>query len=310
MPMKKLIILSIIIVSFFSCDENNVLESTGAADLTVTGLPTLPDNYTYQTWLLVGGSYVSVGTFNMIDSVKTTESSFSDINNLDLNNAIGVAITIEFTGSESKFSPSDLIVLAGNFSEDTATLLTTDTRTIYTSDLKADYIIDAPTALTSEESKTGENGIWFSTSFDQTEETPGLILPYNQIDENKTASDLLYQAWVYVPSTKEGEEDISLSMGTFTVANSPDNSNNYKGTNSDFTPVLPGNDFIKISGKNVLTPIEMIKKRVIITAKPNEETTADSEPFPFILFDKTIAETEGSLDVYQNDYSATFIRSK
>ncbi len=307
---KKAILGVALSTLLFSCDENNVLESTGTADFSVTGLPVLTTNYTYQTWLLVGGSYVSVGTFNMDNSGNPTETEFTDINNLDLANATGVAITVEFTGTGSKYSPSDLVILAGDFSDDTATLLTTDIRTIYASDLKADYIVDAPTALKAEKSDTGQNGIWFSTVYDQTEETAGLVLPYNQNDENKATSNLLYQGWLYAPSTEDDEDDIPLNMGTFTVADSPDNSNSYKGTNSDFTPVLPGNDFISVSGKNVDSPIEVLEKRIIITVKPNEETTADSEPFSFVLFDTTITEEKGSLDVYQNDYSATLIKNQ
>lgn len=306
---KKRLCLLAVISTLFSCDENTILESTGTAQFSITGLPTLPSNYTYQTWLLVSGSYVSTGTFNVDSLGISTVSDFSNINNNDLSNATGVAVTVEFTGTGSKSSPSDMVILAGDFSKNTANLVTTDTRTIYASDLKADYLIEAPTALESEKSSTGENGIWFTTSTDQSEDTSGLILPYNQNDANKAVSNLLYQGWLYATSTVEGASDIPLNMGTFTVANNPDNSNNYAGTLSTFTPVLPGNDFVNVTGQNVDEKIELIGRRVIITAKPNEGSTTDSSPFAFILFDKEIDVVDGSLDVFNNSYSATFTRN-
>ncbi len=307
---KKLVTVFVTIGILFSCDENTILESTGTARFSVTGLPTLPANYTYQTWLLVSGSYVSVGTFNVDDTGASTVSDFSNINNHDLSNANGVAITVEFTGTGSKSSPGDMVILAGNFLDNMAHLLTTDTRTIYAPDLKADYIVYAPTALTTEKSSTGANGIWFTTDTNQTTHTSGLILPYNQNDANKAASNLIYQAWLYAQDITPGNPDIPLNMGTFTAANSPDNANSYAGTYNGFTPVLPGNDFINIAGENVNDPIEVVGRKVIITAKPNEETTADSEPFAFVLFDKTIDVTNGTLEVYQNNYAAVFQRNE
>ncbi len=306
---KKIVAVFIAFGILFSCDENTILESTGTARFSITGLPTLPANYTYQTWLLVSGSYVSVGTFNVDDTGESTISDFSNINNHDLSNAVGVAITVEFTGIGSKSSPSDMVILAGNFSDNIAHLLTTDTRTIYAPDLKADYIVYAPTALTNEKSSTGENGIWFTTDANQITETSGLILPYNQNDANKAASNLIYQTWLYVQDTTLGNPDIPLNMGAFTAANSPDNANNYAGTYSGFTPVLPGNDFINVTGENVNAPVEVVGRKVVITVKPNEETTADSEPFAFVLFNKIVDVTNGTLEVYQNNYTATFERN-
>ncbi len=306
---RKVFSIVFLVGIFISCDENTILESTGTAQFSTTGLPTLPTDYTYQTWLLVSGSYVSTGTFNVDSTGVSTVTDFSNINNNDLSNATGVAITVEFTGTGSKSSPSDLIVLAGDFSDNVANLVTTDSRTIYASDLKADYLVEAPTALESEKTSSGQNGIWFTTDTNQTVDTPGLILPYNQNDANKTTSNLLYQGWLYATSEVEGESDIPLNMGTFTVANSADNSNSYAGTLSTFTPVLPGNDFVNVTGQNTTEKIEVVGRRVIITAKPNEDTTADSTPFAFILFDKTIDVVDGTLDVYENNYTATFTRN-
>ncbi|MFV0529987.1 MAG: anti-sigma factor [Flavobacteriales bacterium] len=304
---KKAFFIIFVISALFSCDKNTILESTGTAQFSVNGLPTLPSNYTYETWLLVSGSYVSTGTFNVDTIGASTVTEFKNINNYDLSNATGVAITVEFTGTGSKSSPSDMIILAGDFSGNTTNLVTTDTRTIYASDLKADYIVDAPTALASEKSITGQNGIWFTTDLNQTTNTPGLTLPYNQNNPNKAVSNLLYQGWLYAEDATTGNP-VPLNMGTFAEANSVDNSNSYAGTYSGFTPILPGNDFINITGENVTTPIEVVGKRVIITAKPNEETTADSTPFAFILFDKIIDVTDGTLAVFSN-YSASFTRN-
>ncbi len=304
--------LSIITISclFSSCDENNILESDGTAEFIASGLPTLPSKYTYQTWLLVGGSYVSTGTFNIDNKAdKTTITEFSNINNNDLTNANGVAITVEFTGTNAKSSPSDMIIMAGDFVDNKAILSTSDSRSIYAEDLKADYIIDAPTATDIEKTDSEQNGIWFSTDIDQSTETPGLVLPYNQNDENKTLSNLKYQGWLYTSSSDPTEEDIILNMGSFTKADNQDNLNNYSGSLANFTPILPGNDFINITNQNVESPtLELLNQEVVITARPNEDTSNDSSVFPFILFKGTIDSSDGSIPIHNNNYSATFTK--
>ena len=53
----------------------------------------------------------------------------------------------------------------------------------------------------------------------------------------------------------------------------------------DFTPILPGNDFINITDQNVKSEtLEMISQEVVITARPNEDTSDDTSAFEFILF--------------------------
>ncbi len=305
-------ILWVIVLFFFSlfnsCEENNILDATGEITFSTTGLPAMQENYTYQAWLLVGGSYVSIGTFNIDVNGVNTPTGFKQINNNDLEKASGIAITIEFTGAESKSSPSDLIILAGNFSDNKAILSTSDKRTIYAKDLKAEYIVDAPTAITSEKSDKGNNGIWFSTDKNQSKETAGLVLPYVQNDSERTLSNLSYQAWIYVPDADDGTKNIPINMGAFTKANEPDNSNNYAGENKNSTPVLPGNDFVKITDINVENPVDVIDKKVIITVKPNEGNTSKTKPFPFILFEDIAKSTKGSLNMNNKNFKANFSR--
>lgn len=304
-------ILWIIALFFFnlfnSCEENNIIDATGKITFSASGLPALPENYTYQAWLLVGGSYVSIGTFNIDVNGVNTPTEFKQINNNDLEKAMGIAITIEFTGAESKSSPSDLIILAGNFSDNKAIINTSDKRTIYAKDLKAEYIVGAPTAVSSEKSGKEQNGIWFSTDSSQSKETAGLVLPYIQNDPVKKPCNLIYQAWIYVPDEDDGTKSIPINIGEFTKANEPDNSNNYAGTNA-FTPVLPGNDFVNITGINVKTPVKVIGKKTIITVKPNEGNISETNPFPFILFEDVVKSTKGSLNMSNKNFKASFTR--
>jgi len=305
-------ILWVIALFFFnlfnSCEENNILDATGEITFSTSGLPALPENYTYEAWLLVGGSYVSIGTFNIDVNGVNKPTGFKQINNNDLEKAVGIAITIEFTGAESKSSPSDLIILTGNFSDNKAILSISDKRTIYAKDLKAEYIVSAPTAVSSEKSGKEQNGIWFSTDSSQSKETAGLVLPYVQNDPKKKLCNLIYRAWIYAPDLDDSTKSIPINMGAFTKANEPDNSNNYAGTNENFTPVLPGNDFVNITGINVKYPVKVVEKKVIITAKPNEGNTSEAEPFPFILFENIVNATKDSLNINNKNFKANFTR--
>ena len=80
----------------FSCTETDILDESGEMEITDFNLPELPDGYFYEAWLLVDGSYVSVGRINN-DSIQNNFARMSRIDASDLNLAQSMAMTIEIT---------------------------------------------------------------------------------------------------------------------------------------------------------------------------------------------------------------------
>ena len=291
--MKKFL-LPLLCIALFSCGENDIMNSTATVTATsITGLPVLGTNYKYEAWLLTAGTYVSIGTFNMGTDGKPTVSSFTNINNNDLENATGMVVTVEYTGSNAKATPSDVRVLVGEFSGNTVTLSPTYSNTPKTifaeADLKAQYSLFLLTA-TATEALNRKAGIWFTP--DNTQSSAGLTLA--------SSTKLRYQGWM-----NDGTND--YSMGSFTSATGADDANKYKGTTiTSPTIKYPGEDFISIEGG---TPIDLVGKTVFITVKPNEETASDTTPVSIPLFSGTITATgTQQLSVVTPSYAATFTR--
>src|SRR5690606_35929185 len=116
--MKKILAILTICFTFYHCSETDILNETGKMEITDFNLPQLPDNYYYEGWLMVDGSYVSVGRITN-DSILNNHARFEEIEVNDLNTAQSFAITVESSGSPA---PSNYVLLVGDFNGNTAEL--------------------------------------------------------------------------------------------------------------------------------------------------------------------------------------------
>jgi hypothetical protein len=155
------------------CNEDDDTNSERGLELNISGLEDLGNTAIYEGWLIVDGSPVTTGTFTVDENGNLSENSFTfDASYLE--NATTFVLTIEPV-PDSDPAPSDVHILAGDFSGDNASLTVGHGAAIGDdfSEAAGNYILATPT----NGDETNENsGIWF---LDLTGGSPaaGLTLP-------------------------------------------------------------------------------------------------------------------------------------
>lgn len=277
--MKKYLLIFISAMLLWNCEQTELLDETGRLEITDFSLPMLPEGYNYQGWLLVGGTYVSVGTFN-IDSINNNRARFSNIETSDLALAEAFAITVENASSPA---PSNFVLLVGDFDGNSAELATNKTTsngiTSLGNKISASYTIQNATIPVDQTGNDTPNGIWFfKGSGTQTEST--ISLEYGE---------LRYQAWL---STILDNAPKYVNMGIITSDSIRDLSNIYTSYNTN-VPDFAGEDFLVLpSGesfpegffpRNVTLPGTKVIITPIITGYASHTV-----PFPIFLLEGTI----------------------
>lgn len=275
--MKKFIFIFLSALVFWSCEETELLDETGRLEVTDFNLPELPDGYHYEAWLLVGGSYVSVGNITK-DSLLNNRARFSNIERTDLAMAESFAITIENSGSPA---PSDYVLLLGNFEGNAANLspLTTASNGVTTlaNNISASYTLQNASIPEGQPGNYTQNGIWFFKGSGEDAETT-LSLQYGELG---------YQAWL--ETVVEGATRY-LNMGVISTDALRDASNVYTPFNLNI-PDFAGEDFlIQPSGESFpenFFPRNVTGSKLVLTPILNSYTS-HTEPFPVFLFQSII----------------------
>ena len=127
-----------------SCNqEDEVL--TGTLQLNVSGLEDLGDDYAYEGWIIVDGAPVTAGIFEVDANGNLTQNDFElDID--QLNSATAYVLTIE-PSPDNDPAPSDVHILAGDFSGNSANLTVSHSAAIgddFTAST-GNYILATPT---------------------------------------------------------------------------------------------------------------------------------------------------------------------
>ena len=278
--MKKLIILSILSIFMFSCTETDILDESGEIEFTAFNLPELPDGYFYEAWLLVDGSYVSVGRINN-DSIQNNFARMSRIDASDLNLAQSMAMTIE----NNSGAPSNYVLLIGNFEGNTVQLKPNITAQngvqTLAQQISGAFTVRNASVPSEDESMYGVNGIWFFKGEENKE--PTLNLKYEGLD---------YQAWTVKTLNNT---DWNLNMGVIRADTLADTWRNF--IPSPYTPnipAFPGEDFLQQPGEIIafpegFFPVDVRGSKVIIT--PIFQNYNNSEiPFPIHLLQAEVPE--------------------
>lgn len=256
-----------------SCTETDILNETGQMEFKDINLPHLPEGYFYEAWLLVDGSYVSVGRITN-DSIQNNMARMSKIDAADLNQAQSVALTIE----NSSGSPSNYVLLIGNFEGNNAELRSNinahnGVQTL-AQQISGAFTIQNASVPNSDQHLFGENGIWFFKGDENKE--PTLNLVYEGID---------YQAWTI---KRFNNYDWNLNMGVIRADTLSDTWRSF--IPSPFLPNIPnfpGEDFLQQPGDMIsfpegFFPVDVKGSKVIIT--PIFKNYNSSEiPFPIHL---------------------------
>ncbi len=253
--MKKFLFISLLIPFLFSCNDDDV--DTTSLQLQFTNLPNLGSDFVYEGWFATSSGVETAGRFSVDDNGVMTPSNFNFPSSL-ANSATGYILTIEPAGEtgDALAMPSDVHILAGDFSGDSATLSVGDNRAIgddFSSSMGT-YILATPSTadMTDEDS-----GLWF---LDPSGPAPSLTLP-------TLPSGWRYEGWGVQGGTP-------FSTGTFTSVSGADNSSMFSGP--DPTPPFPGEDFVM---NNPAFPISLKGGAAVISVEP----FPDNSPEPFII---------------------------
>jgi len=245
---------------FTACKKDEVTtDETDELQLNLTGLEDLGTDFTYEGWIMVDGSPVSTGVFDVNDRGELSKSTF-DIPKEDLEKATAFILTIEPL-PDSDPAPSAVKILAGNFDAASADLAISHEAAIGDdfANSTGDYILATPTnGMDNDET----SGVWW---LNNTGSSPsaGLDLP--------TLPDgWKYEGWAVI----DGQ---AVSTGTFTDFTMADDAAIYSGTEAG--PNYPGEDFIMNAPEGLSFPTDLTGMTVVISVEPSP----DNSPSPFLL---------------------------
>ncbi len=280
--MKNLFKILITCLFFYNCSETDVLNETGNLEVTDFHLPVLPPNFEYEGWLLVDGSYVSVGKITN-DSLTNNRARFSKIEMEDLNRAQSFAITVETSSSPA---PSNFVLLVGDFNGNTATLspnaeISNGVLSL-ANRISASYTIQNASVPATDTGNYDVNGVWFFKGEGANSERT-LELDYY---------DLKYQAWLVKTI---GNSNYNLNIGVIENDTIADNSRIFiPSPYASNIPDFPGEDFLQQpGGENVPTfpenffPVDVRGAKIIITPILSGYNSIET-PFPVHILEATI----------------------
>lgn len=278
--MKKFLLIILSVFLLWSCEDTELLDPTGELEMTDFNLPELPTGYVYEGWLLVGGTYVSVGTINQ-DSINNNRAHFTGIERSDLISAESFAVTVENSTSPA---PSNYVLLVGDFNGSSADLFSDATTsngiTTLGNKISASYTLQNATVTSELPGTFTENGIWFFKGEGTlAESTISLIY-----------GELRYQAWLQ--TTTDAGAIRYLNMGIIAANTGRDSRNAYTSQGTSAIPEFAGEDFL-INPEGETFPVGFFPKNIrgsklILTPIFNGFVSQGEQPFPIFLLQADI----------------------
>ena len=255
-------IFKLMVVAFamimVSCGDDEAT-TDNQLNLTFTGLEDLGSGYAYEGWIMVDGAPKSTGVFTVDASGVPSKTAF-DLNEDDLDAGTAFILTIE-PSPDSDPDPSDVHILAGDFSADNASLTVSHEAALGNDFTEATggYILATPT----DGMDNNENsGVWF---LDPTA-GPGAALTLPALP----ASGWAYEGWAVIDGTP-------VTTGTFTSASGADASAPFSGTEAG--PAYPGEDFLNNAPSGLTFPTDLRGATIVVSIEP----VPDNSPNPFTL---------------------------
>lgn len=240
-------------------DDEEVILPTSTLELNISGLEDLGPDYEYEGWMMVNGAPITTGRFSVDAMGNLSRTNFA-LSGEQLSAATAFILTIEPAIGDDP-APSDVHILAGDFSGNSGAMTTADARAIGTNfaSVAGTYIIATPTndAMDDEYS-----GVWF---LDNSSGTPmaGLSLP-------QLPAAWVYEGWVVI-------DGVAVSTGTFSQAMGADSFAGFSGNNG--APPFPGEDFLENAPAGLSFPVDVRGGNVVISVEP----VPDNSAAPFLL---------------------------
>lgn len=229
--------------------------SNGTLGLTFSGLSSLGDGFVYEGWLIVDGTPVTAGRFDIDGQGMAKPSSF-ELDSDTLAMATMYVLTIEPAVGDDP-APSDTHVLAGAFQGSTAALSIGHDAALASdfSMAAGSYILNTPSSGSTDDDY--DQGIWFLQMVDGSPQE-SLTLP----DLPKGWS---YEGWVAGPSG-------TVSTGRFQMGSGEDKDGAGPDAGPDGFPPFPGQDYVDPA----MLLIDLV---AVISVEPEP----DDSPAPFAL---------------------------
>jgi len=275
--LSRIALCSAITTSLIACggnDKNN--NATDSEDnlsqftITPTNLQALGADYDYEGWIIVDGSPVSTGTFD-IENNQTVPASF----NLDgdmAERATTFIVTIEPEVGDVP-APSAVHIIAGDLINGRTTAITNHESALATdfSGIEGRFILATPT----NGNATPTQGIWYLDNSGGMA-VAGLTLP-------TLPAGWQYEGWVV--------DDGPISTGTFTNVAMADSDGAGAAAGPSPGPDFPGQDFI--------TPaLDLVGKTAVISVEPNPDNS--SAPFSLKPLVTVIEQPSGPQEMTDN----------
>lgn len=254
-------ILKVMAIAFamimVSCgDDENAKENQ--LNLSFSGLEDLGSGYAYEGWIMVDGSPKTTGVFTVDGNGVPSKTTF-DLNEDDLDAATAFILTIE-PSPDSDPAPSDVHILAGDFSSENANLTVSHSAALGT-DFTAStggYILATPT----DGADNNENsGVWFLDP----NAGPGAALSLPSLP-----AGWAYEGWAVIDGNP-------VTTGTFTSVTGADNFALYSGMQA--APPFPGEDFLNNAPSGLTFPTDLRGATIVVSVEP----VPDNSPNPFTL---------------------------
>lgn len=253
--------MSLFIAVFaLACNEDeDVMNPTATLELAIEGLEDLGADYVYEGWMIVNGAAITTGRFTVNTSGDLSTTSFP-LPFEQLSAATSFILTIEPALGDDP-APSDVQILAGDFSGNSGIMTTADPRALGTGfgSVAGTYILATPT---NDNMDDEYSGVWF---LDNSSGSPiaGLTLP-------ALPSSWVYEGWVVM-------NGVPVSTGTFSSAMGADSFGGFSGNNG--APPFPGEDFLVNAPTGLTFPIDVRGGTVVISVEP----VPDNSVAPFLL---------------------------
>lgn len=255
----KLVFLAVLSAFFIaSCTTDEETPTTDTFTLDISGLEDLGDDYAYEGWLIVDGSPVSAGIFNVDANGELSATSF-EVDAADLENATAYVLTIE-PSPDNDPAPSSVHILAGDFSGDAAAITVDHASAIGTNFTAStgDFILATPTdgSMTTDEL----SGVWWLNPSG----------PEASLDLPTLPEGWKYEGWAVIDGTP-------VSTGTFTSVSGSDDAALFSGTTAG--PAYPGEDFLMNAPSGLTFPTDLTGGTIVISVEPSPDNSAA----PFLL---------------------------
>lgn len=232
--------------------------------LNLQGLSNLGDSEVYEGWIMVNGIPQTTGIFTVNDAGMVSQTSFQ-VETTDLESATAFILSVE-PANDTDPAPSDIKILSGAFSGDSAMVNTTEMIGDFTG-ISGTFFLRSPTdeMMGTANNMNDQYGVWFGDIDQGMPPIANFVLP--MLDDSKW----VYEGWVVADGTP-------ISTGRFTAFDMQDDFNGHSGT-AGTGPNLPGEDFFNNPPMGVMFPLDVRNRMVIISVEP----AVNDDPAPFLL---------------------------